>query len=536
MQRHLLLVLLLGFLGLGAMRAEAADRAETLAALCSGEAARTSAAAVALVEAAVAAPREAIAWSAQALKALADRKLVCAPGAVVIDLDGGRDALTLEPAPKPADGRTPLPNLRARAALENALAALTLVTGPEPAQRLKAAQDLAKRPGGVPLALIERALEEESDPGVRTLLGDLAVTLSLRAPDPAARIAAVQRIGSDPTTRNLRLLEELAAEPGYAEDPAVGEALDATIAQMRRTQAVAQGLTLAFNGLSYAAVLFMAALGLAIIFGLMGVINLAQGEMIMLGAYATWLVQKGFELAAPGLLPWYLLAAVPVAFLATAGIGLVIETTVVSRLYKRPLTTLLATWAVSLFLVNLVRVTFGTQNLQFFMPFYVEGGVRVLGDFIVTWNRLFAIAFAAASLVFTWLVLTRTDLGLFIRAVAQNRDMAGCVGIATRKVDRLAFALGSGLAGLAGLALAPIYSVNPNMGTNFIVDSFMVVVLGGVGKLLGTVVAALGIGQVGVAIEPFYGAVAAKVIVLLAIIAFLQVRPEGLFAPKGRRR
>jgi urea transport system permease protein len=197
---------------------------------------------------------------------------------------------------------------------------------------------------------------------------------------------------------------------------------------------------------------------------------------------------------------------------------------------------LLATWAVSLFLINLVRVTFGTQNLNFVTPFYVTGGVPVIGDFIFTWNRMFAIVFAMLTLGLTWGLMRLTPLGLNIRAVTQNRTMAGCIGIPVRRVDMMAFGLGSGLAGLAGLALAPIYSVNPQMGQNFIIDSFMVVVLGGVGTIVGTVVAALGIGQVNVLIEPLWGAVAAKVIVLLMIIAFLQWRPEGLFAIKGRRK
>jgi urea transport system permease protein len=239
---------------------------------------------------------------------------------------------------------------------------------------------------------------------------------------------------------------------------------------------------------------------------------------------------------APRLLDWYLIAAIPVAFLVSAAIGITLEVLLLRHLYRRPLMSLLATWAVSLFLMNLVRVTFGTQNLQFETPFYVTGGVPVIGDFIMTWNRLFASAFALATLVLTWLIIRRTPLGLNIRAVTQNRDMAGCVGIPTRRVDMMAFGLGSGLAGLAGLALSPIYSVNPQMGQNFIIDSFMVVVLGGVGTITGTVAAALGVGQINVLIEPLYGAVAAKVIVLLMIIVFLQWRPEGLFTISGRRK
>jgi urea transport system permease protein len=290
-----------------------------------------------------------------------------------------------------------------------------------------------------------------------------------------------------------------------------------------------------YSGLSYASVLLLAALGLAIIFGLMGVINLAQGEFIMIGAYAAWFVQNAIRAAAPGLLDWYLIVALPVSFVAAALVGLVMEALVLRRLYDRPLMTLLATWAVSLLLINLVRVTIGTQNLEFHQPFYVTGGVPVMGDFIITWNRLFAIVIAVAAFLGVVALLRYTTFGMNVRAVAQNRAMAGAAGIDTRRTDRMAIALGSGLAGLAGVALAPLYNVNPNMGAGFIVDSFMVVVLGGVGSLAGAVAASFGIGQINVIMEPLYGAVAAKVVVLLLVIAFIQRRPEGLFAPKGRR-
>ena len=222
-------------------------------------------------------------------------------------------------------------------------------------------------------------------------------------------------------------------------------------------------------------------------------------------------------------------------FLVTAAIGIVIEATVIRHLYRRPLMTLLATWGISLLLINLVRVGFGPQNLEFITPSYLTGGVSVVGDFFVTWNHLAAIIFAVLSFLGTLALLRLTSLGLFIRGVTQNRDMAGCIGVSARRIDMLAFGFGAGLAGLAGLAVAPIYNVNPSMGTDFIIDSFMVVVLGGVGSLVGTAIAAFGIGLVNVGIEPFYGAVAAKVIALLLIIAIIQWRPEGLIAIKGRR-
>ena len=225
----------------------------------------------------------------------------------------------------------------------------------------------------------------------------------------------------------------------------------------------------------------------------------------------------------------------PVVFVVTGAVGVLIEVAVIRHLYRRPLMTLLATWAISLLLINLVRVGFGTQNLQFITPPWLSGGVNVIGDFLVTWNHLFAIGFAVFAALATAALLRFTDLGLFIRAVTQNRDMAGCVGVSSRRIDMAAFGFGAGLAGLGGLALSPIYNVNPTMGAGFIIDSFMVVVLGGVGSLAGTALASLGVGLVNVGIEPFYGAVAAKVIALILIILIIQWRPEGLVAARGRR-
>lgn len=338
-----------------------------------------------------------------------------------------------------------------------------------------------------------------------------------------------------PSGAALSRLDALRADPAYGADPAFRDDLDAGLARVRRALAIGDGLAVAYNALSFASILFMAAAGLAIIFGLMGVINLAQGEFIMIGAYSAYGVQEALRRLAPAWADLYLFAAIPVSFLAAALVGVMIEALILRHLYRRPLMSLLATWAVSLFLINAVRVAFGTQNLQFLTPSYVSGGLPLYADFIVTWNRLFAIAFAAGTLALTLVILRGTGLGLDIRAVTQNRDMAGCLGVRTRRVDRLAFGFGSGLAGLAGVALCPIYSVNPGMGANFIVDSFMVVVLGGVGTVVGTLVAALGIGGANVAIEPLYGAVAAKVIVLAGIILFLQRRPEGLFPARRRR-
>jgi len=494
-----------------AQPAWAYDRAAVTDAAC-GDAANSAEAVRLVVTGAGDAPADDLAWARTLVASVLDRTLAC------------------------STGRTPVLSLRNRAGYETAAAMLTLLTAPEPDARTAALRMLSRKPEQVPGAVLDRATATEHDPKLKAALAEFAQLADLGSPDLARRGRAVSRLADAPSTRTATQLAALRADPAYIADASFRTTVDAAISRVDRWMLVGQVLSMLYNGFSFASILFMSAVGLAVIFGLMGVINLAQGEFIMLGAYGTFLVQQGLHAAAPGLAEWYLPIAIVPVFLVTAGIGVALEVGLIRHLYKRPLMSLLATWAVSLFLVNLVRVVFGTQNLQFDTPFYVRGGIAVVGDFIITWNRLFAIGFAALSLAGTWLLLRRTPFGLNVRAVTQNRDMAACIGIATRRVDMLAFGLGSGLAGLAGLALSPLYNVNPQMGTNFVIDSFMVVVLGGVAALEGTVLAALGIGQLNVLVEPFYGAVAAKVIVLLLTIAFLQWRPEGLFALQGRRR
>lgn len=514
--------------------AEPLDRTSLIAALCGG-AGQMGEGASTLIATAVSGSAEERAWAAPLARAVLDRDLACdTSGAVLVQ--SGVDAVSRTPREAGEKARKPLASLKNRATFELADAALALRSAPDIAARAAALKTLERRPANVPEGLLEVAAASEPDAGLREQIDTLAQTAALNSSDPAARIRALSRVADTPSRRALTKVSALTKDPAYTANAEFRQAVDAATARIERGIAIGDVLATLYNGLSFASILFMAAIGLAIIFGLMGVINLAQGELIMIGAYVTWLVQQGLRYAAPSLLDWYLIIAIPVAFLVTAAIGIAIEAALLRHLYKRPLMSLLATWAVSLFLINLVRVIFGTQNMQFETPFYVSGGVPVIGDFIFTWNRMFAIGFAVVTLALTWAIVRKTPLGLNIRAVTQNRDMAACIGIPTRRVDMMAFGLGSGLAGLAGLALSPIYSVNPQMGQNFIIDSFMVVVLGGVGTIAGTVVAALGIGQINVLIEPLWGAVAAKVIVLLMIIAFLQWRPEGLFAVKGRRK
>ena len=476
-------------------------------------------------------------WGAAIAGAVMDKTMTCdGTGAVLTGGGASRDAATLAPRAAAGETHAPTLNLRNRGLFELAQAALALTTAPDKGQRAAAIRTLRRRASDLPERYFERAASAENDPDLRQQIEGMGQRAALSSPDTNVRIAALGHIADHPDSRVMADIQALTSDKAYTGDPAFRKAVDRAITRVRLGIAIGDILAALYNGISLASILFMAAIGLAVIFGLMGVINLAQGEMIMIGAYATWLVQQGLRSAAPELIDYYLIIAIPVAFLVTAATGMALEVLLLRHLYRRPLMSLLATWAVSLFLTNVVRVTFGTQNLDFVTPYYVTGGISVIGDFFLTWNRLFAIAFAVVTLLLTWAVVRLTPLGLNIRAVTQNRTMAACIGIPVRRIDMLAFGLGSGLAGLAGLALAPIYSVNPQMGQGFIIDSFMVVVLGGVGTIAGTVLASFGIGQINVLIEPLWGAVAAKVIVLMMIITFLQFRPEGLFTVRGKRK
>jgi urea transport system permease protein len=266
----------------------------------------------------------------------------------------------------------------------------------------------------------------------------------------------------------------------------------------------------------------------------MGVINMAHGELLMVGAYATFFVQTLFRAYFPEYIDWYLLAAIPAAFAAAALVGMLLERTVIRRLYGRPLETLLATWGLSLILIQTARVLFGAQNVEVANPVWMSGGVEVMAGLVLPWNRIVIIGFTLFVLALMWVLMQKTRLGLFVRAVTQNRPMAGCVGVPTGRVDTLAFGLGAGIAGLGGVALSQIANVGPDMGQGYIVDSFLVVVLGGVGQLAGAVWAALGLGVVTKFLEGWWGAVIAKIVVLVIVIIFIQKRPQGLFALKGR--
>ncbi|ATE61458.1 urea ABC transporter permease subunit UrtB [Thauera sinica] len=462
---------------------------------------------------------------------------VAADKAVIVDGDTVRDAASGEAL---AGGRDDVElitvNNRVRRTLAGARAALAL-TSADRAERLGAAITLGDNPNETLLPVFERALAAETDEEIRGILARAAARINLASPDAPTRLRAVRALGesSDPAVKNLLegLLQKHDGDWVEAHED-VRAAAGTAIAAIDRRIAVAEGVGTVFSGLSLGSILLLAALGLAITYGVMGVINMAHGELLMVGAYATFLVQGLFRSHLPAWLDWYVAAAIPAAFLSAALVGVAMERLVLRHLYGRPLESLLATWGLSLVLIQAARVVFGPQNLELANPAWMSGGVELAAGVVLPYNRIAIIGFAVFVLTLIWLMMQKTRLGMFVRAVTQNRPMAGCVGVPTARVDTLAFAIGSGVAGLGGLALSQIANVGPAMGTGYIVDAFMVVVLGGVGQLAGAVWAALGLGIVSKFLEGWAGAVIAKILVLVFIIVFIQKRPQGIFALKGR--
>jgi len=420
-------------------------------------------------------------------------------------------------------------NNRLRSAVADALAALRLLS-PERAVRLEAAKALAGGADASMLALVRKALEKETDPDIKPLLDLTAASMEMASGDKQTRLAAIRRLGESNSPNSRTLLAEAATDS----DAEIRIAAQKSLREVQGKLAWGERAGLLFAGISLGSILLLAALGLAITYGLMGVINMAHGELIMIGAYATYVVQNFFRSRLADAFDWYLLAAVPASFAVSAGVGMILERVVIRWLYGRPLETLLATWGISLMLIQSVRTLFGAANVQVENPAFMSGGVQAFAGVVLPWSRIGIIVFAVAVLISIWLLLTRTRLGLFVRSVTQNRDMASCVGVPTARVDTWAFGLGSGIAGLAGCALSQIGNVGPDLGQGYIVDSFMVVVFGGVGQLAGTVYAALTLGFANKFLESVSGAVIAKIAVLVFIIFFIQRRPQGLFAVKGR--
>ena len=461
---------------------------------------------------------------------LADEVKVGGGKALVVRGDAVTDAATGAAATLPDDAEDVVNPNRMRRELEAALAALQLFS-PDRALRAKAVADLESQADVGKLALFEKAEASETDPAIRAALAMLKASALINADDKTQRLAAAKLLaGSDqPATKSL-LIERLSVE----DDTEVKVALNRTLATVSSRLAWGERLGVLFTGISLGSILLLAALGLAITYGLMGVINMAHGELIMIGAYATYFVQNLFRAHLPDAFDAYILAAIPASFLASALVGAAMERTVIRFLYGRPLETLLATWGISLILMQSVRTLFGAQNVGVENPSWLSGGMQVLPNLVLPYNRLAILAFAALVLLGMALLIGKTRLGLFVRGVTQNRRMAACVGVNTARVDTYAFALGAGIAGLAGCALSQVGNVGPDLGQGYIVDSFMVVVLGGVGQIAGTVYAGLGLGLMNKLLEGWQGAVLAKIMVLVFIVIFIQKRPQGIFALKGR--
>ncbi len=471
--------------------------------------------------------------AAAVINALKDEALSASPeGALLIKQDDTfLDARTGEKvADVNEDDLVPVKvNNAVRRAITAALGSLNLFS-PDAAVRRKAANDVFLARDQDAIGALDKALAAEKDPAVRTAIAAAraAIVLGNKEASEAEKIAAVALIRARGDLEASSLLASLKDQP-----PAVvAAAADAasSLARIQQLWSLAQGV---FYGLSLGSVLLLAAAGLAITFGVMGVINMAHGEMVMLGAYVTFMVQEVIRAKAPYLFGASLFIAIPLAFLVSGLVGILIERCLIRFLYGRPLETLLATWGLSLALQQMVRSLFGANNREVGTPDWMSGAT-MWGGVTITWNRLSIIVFAVLVIAALMAALRYTALGLQMRAVTQNRRMAASMGIPTPWIDALTFGLGSGVAGMAGVALSQIDNVSPNLGQSYIIDSFMVVVFGGVGNLWGTVVSALTLGIVNKFLEPIAGAVLGKIAVLVLLILFIQRKPRGMFPLKGR--
>jgi urea transport system permease protein len=465
------------------------------------------------------------------LQALADDVVKMAGDRVIVVRDGqGLDPVTGQVVAVPPEAEDVMLNNRLRGEIDTALAALKLFS-PDVKLRRQAALSLLKEPDASRAPLLDKALAAEKDPTVQSLVRQARAAARLSSEDANDRSLAARELAYSKQPETLLLLNQQLSQE---QDPAVQKQIQSALTQVQGSLRWGERLGAMFTGLSLGSILLLVALGLAITYGLMGVINMAHGELMMIGAYATYVVQALFREHLPGVFDAYLFVAIPVAFLTAALVGAVMERAVLQHLYGRPLETLLATWGISLVLMQGVRSLFGAQNVGVENPSWMSGSLQLLPNLQLPWNRVLIIVFALAVLVGVALLIGKTRLGLFVRGVTQNRPMASCMGVNTARIDTYAFALGSGIAGLAGCALSQVGNVGPDLGQSYIVDAFMVVVLGGVGQLAGTVYAALGLGLVNKLLEGWTGAVLAKIAVLVFIIIFIQKRPQGIFAMKGR--
>ena len=399
-------------------------------------------------------------------------------------------------------------------------------------QRLAAVDILENNLDELDVATVKQLYLNEKSEAVKARLAQLKARLDFNSSDEFTKIEATKVLGDSNRPDVLALINQSLEQP--QSNTALKAALLEAQNKIKTRIQISEWSGHVFSGLSTASILLLAVFGLAITYGLLGVINMAHGELIMIGAYTTYVIQSFFKTHFAGLVDWYLLAAIPAAFLVSALIGMLIERTVIRPLYGRQLETLLATFGVSLILMQSVRMIFGAQNVEVSNVAWLSGGIALTPSLMLPYNRIAIIGFTVAVLLLLVFLLNKTRFGLFVRAVTQNRQMARAVGIRSARIDMLAFGLGSGLAGLAGCALAQVGNVGPDLGQNYIIDAFLVVVVGGVGQVWGAVLAALGLGISGTVLEIGLGAVLAKIILLVLVILFIQKRPQGLFAIKGR--
>jgi len=523
--RLLLILSLLLPVGLQAAKAGALDDA---AILFAADSFSDTARAIDLVAASGAPHADAI------LEALSDRRLfVSADKKLVFKDKAGAaiDALTGRKLDaEPAGLASVRINNRLRSSINNAVGQMTLQS-PDATKRRAAAFAVYKSRDAASEEGLRAASRAEKDAGIRTIqqLALAAIIATAPGKPDIDRLTAIEILRDQGDRDALTPLSLVPADAGQA----VRDAAKAAVTEINNRLALWSGAQNAWYGVSLGSVLLLAAIGLAITFGVMGIINMAHGEMVMIGAYVTFVIQEVIRQNYPGLFDYSLAIAIPASFLVAGAIGIAIERLVIKHLYGRPLETLLATWGISLILQQAVRTLFGPTNREVGAPSFMSGSFK-LGLLDITYGRVWIVVFALLVFLAVLALLRFTPMGLQMRAVTQNRRMAASMGIRTARVDALTFGLGSGIAGLAGVALSQIDNVSPNLGQGYIIDSFMVVVFGGVGNLWGTLVAALSLGIANKFLEPFAGAVLGKIALLVFIILFIQKRPRGLFALKGR--
>ncbi len=476
--------------------------------------------------------------AAAALNALSEGLLLVreSDGAVFVARGEGASVELLDPVTLESAGTAGQDGLRKvkiknsiRRLIADVVSGLTL-RAEDPTVRMEAAETLFQRPDPDMIETLDAVIAEETDADVRTAFvqARAAAVLQSDRPDPE-KLDAIAVLSE----RGGRDVLPILSAVSRSENQTLAAAAAAAIETVESALVFWDAAQNVWYGISLGSVLLLAAIGLAITFGVMGVINMAHGEMVMLGAYTTFTVQSIIRASFPELFDWSLLIALPLAFLVAGTVGLLIERGVIRFLYGRPLETLLATWGVSLVLQQAVRSIFGPTNREVGNPSWMSGSFD-LGQLAITWNRLWIVIFAIGVFLALLYIFNHTSWGLQMRAVTQNRRMASSMGIRTPWVDAFTFALGSGIAGIAGVALSQVDNVSPDLGQSYIIDSFMVVVFGGVGNLWGTLVGALSLGVVNKFLEPYAGAVLGKILVLVLIILFIQKRPRGLFALRGR--